>query len=253
MLAMQKMAQLFRGTKRQAASLRQELGLAHRNASARSSGAAQGRPPGLSAWLSLLMILVLLPAPELGSQQQPKISVEVKVVTVLATVRDKHGQIVSNLGKDDFTLEEDGHAQPITYFTRDTDLALTLGLLVDTSESQRRVLDEERAASQSFLDDLLRDKDQAFVIHFDREVELLQDVTSSQEKIAKALQLLESPRPQFSQTERKWRGWTAEAETVVAEAGMEGGMEARDAGAKASALAAPAPCSTMRFSWRRTR
>jgi len=62
------------------------------------------------------------------------------------------------------------------------------------------VLDQERAASQSFLDDLLRDKDQAFVIHFDREVELLQDVTSSQEKIAKALQLLEAPRPQFSQT-----------------------------------------------------
>ena len=157
-------------------------------------------PRGLSPWLSLLSILLLLPAPELGSQQQPKISVEVKVVTVLATVRDKHGQIVSNLGKDDFTLEEDGHAQPITYFTRDTDLALTLGLLVDTSESQRRVLGEERAASQSFLDDLLRDKDQAFVIHFDREVELLQDVTSSQEKIAKALQLLEAPRPQFSQT-----------------------------------------------------
>ncbi len=197
---MQKVAQLFQGTKRKTAACAENLGwpkimLPQDNPARRKAG-----PPGLSPWLSLLSILLLLPAPELGSQQQPKISVEVKVVTVLATVRDKHGQIVSNLGKDDFTLEEDGHAQPITYFTRDTDLALTLGLLVDTSESQRRVLGEERAASQSFLDDLLRDKDQAFVIHFDREVELLQDVTSSQEKIAKALQLLEAPRPQFSQT-----------------------------------------------------
>ena len=90
-------------------------------------------------------------------QQQPKIAVEVKVVNVLATVRDKHGQIVSNLGKDDFVLEEDGHPQTITYFSRETDLPLTLGLLVDTSLSQRRVLDQERTASQSFLDDMLRE------------------------------------------------------------------------------------------------
>ena len=197
MLAMQKMAQLLRGTKDKPPACARNL---FWPAVMLPQDHPTQRKTGPRPWLPLLMMLVLLPTLELGSQQQPKISVEVKVVTVLATVRDKHGQIVSNLGKDDFTLEEDGHAQPITYFTRDTDLALTLGLLVDTSESQRRVLDEERAASQSFLDDLLRDKDQAFVIHFDREVELLQDVTSSQEKIAKALQLLESPRPQFSQT-----------------------------------------------------
>lgn len=123
---------------------------------------------------------------------QPKISVEVNVVTVLATVRDKHGQIVSNLGKDDFTLEEDGRPQTISYFTRETDLPLTLGLLVDTSESQRRVIDEERTASHSFLDDMLRpDKDHAFVIHFDREVELLQDLTSSREKLEHALDFAE--------------------------------------------------------------
>jgi hypothetical protein len=74
------------------------------------------------------------------------------------------------LGKDDFVLEEDRRPQTITYFTRDTDLPLTLGLLVDTSESQRRVLDQERTASHNFLDDMLRENDQAFVIHFDREV-----------------------------------------------------------------------------------
>ena len=101
-------------------------------------------------------------------------SVQVKVVNVLATVRDKHGKIVNGLTKDDFSLTEDGRPQTLKYFARETDLPLTLGLLVDTSMSQRRVLNEERDASESFLAQVLReDQDKAFVIHFDREVELL--------------------------------------------------------------------------------
>jgi VWFA-related protein len=126
---------------------------------------------------------------------QQKIAVEVKVVNVLATVRDKHGKTISNLTKDDFALSEDGKPQTITYFTRETDLPLRLGLLVDTSLSQRRVLEEERTASYSFLDHLLRvDKDLAFVIHFDREVELLQEFTPSRPKLQAALQLLQTPQ-----------------------------------------------------------
>jgi len=129
------------------------------------------------------------------SQQQPAIAVDVRVVNVFATVRDKHGAIVPNLTKDDFTLEEDGRPQTIRYFTRETDLPLTLGLLVDTSMSQRRVLDQERSASSTFLDQVLRpNKDLAFVIHFDREVELLQDLTSSRQKLLSALELLQTPQ-----------------------------------------------------------
>lgn len=116
------------------------------------------------------------------------ISVKVDVVNVLATVRDKHGKIVNNLTKDDFTLTEDGRAQSIHYFSRETDLPLTLGLLVDTSRSQTRVLDQERSASHSFLDRMVReDRDRAFIIHFDHEVELLQDLTSSHQKLEVAL------------------------------------------------------------------
>ena len=179
------------------------------------TGSTRRRYP-LALWLCLSAMGLLLASGQLAGRQQPQqqsqqppqhaqqppqpqISVEVNVVTVLATVRDKHGQIVSNLGKDDFTLEEDGRPQTISYFTRETDLPLTLGLLVDTSESQRRVIDEERTASHSFLDDMLRpDKDHAFLIHFDREVELLQDLTSSREKLEHALDLLNVP--QFSQS-----------------------------------------------------
>src|SRR5271167_442265 len=135
--------------------------------------------------------------PELKRPQegQPTIAVEVKTVSLLATVRDKHGKIVSNLAKDDFQLDEDGRPQTINYFAHESDLPLRLGLLVDTSLSQRRVLDQERSASYSFLDKLLRqDKDLAFVIHFDREVELLQDFTPSRPKLQAALQSLQTPQ-----------------------------------------------------------
>jgi VWFA-related protein len=116
------------------------------------------------------------------------------VVNVLATVRDKHGKLVNNLSRDDFVLDEDGRPQTIKYFSRETGLPLTLGLLVDTSLSQRRVLDKERSASGSFVDQVLReDKDKAFLIHFDREVELLQDLTSSRQKLQAGLRLLETP------------------------------------------------------------
>ncbi|HYA98495.1 MAG TPA: VWA domain-containing protein, partial [Methylomirabilota bacterium] len=127
--------------------------------------------------------------------QPPKIAVEVKAVNVLATVRDRHGKIVSTLTKDDFTVQEDGRPQILNYFARGSDLPLRLGLLVDTSLSQRRVMDQERTASYSFLDQLLRqDKDLAFVIHFDREVELLQDFTASRPKLQAALQSLQTPQ-----------------------------------------------------------
>ena len=130
-----------------------------------------------------------------GSQPVSTIAVKVKVVNVLATVRDKHGQVVPNLTQNDFVLEEDGRPQTIRYFANETDLPLTLGLLVDTSLSQRRVLDQERSASRSFVTRMVReDRDKAFVIHFDREVELLQDLTSSHEKLESALDNLETPQ-----------------------------------------------------------
>jgi VWFA-related protein len=143
--------------------------------------------------------------------QEHTIAVDVKVVNVLATVRDKHGQIINNLGKDDFALQEDGRPETIKYFSRESDLPLTLGLLVDTSMSQRKVLGEERSASYSFLDKMLGAKDQAFVIHFDHEAELLQDLTSSKEKLQAALDKLEMPeRPALARgggSGRSGGGW----------------------------------------------
>src|SRR5580692_1060934 len=129
----------------------------------------------LGSGLSILLADKLLRA-----QQDSTFSTDVNVVNVFATVRDKKGQILRNLTKDDFTLAEDGRPQTIRYFSQESGLPLTLGLLVDTSMSQRRVLGKERDASYRFLDQVLReDRDKAFLIHFDREIELLQDLTSS--------------------------------------------------------------------------
>ena len=82
----------------------------------------------------------------------------------------------------------------IRYFSQDANLPMTLGLLVDTSRSQSASLEAERNASRSFLDQMLvQPKDKAFLIHFDKEVELLQDLTSSREKLQAALDLLKTP------------------------------------------------------------
>jgi len=135
------------------------------------------------------------PGQQQTAQGTPKISIQVNAVSVPTTVRDKHGKIVSNLNKEDFSVAEDGRPQTISYFVKEGNVPLRLGLLVDTSLSQRRVLDQERSASYSFLDQLLRqDKDLAFVIHFDRDVELLQDFTASRPKLQAALQSLQTPQ-----------------------------------------------------------
>ncbi|HEY1461939.1 MAG TPA: VWA domain-containing protein [Terriglobales bacterium] len=134
--------------------------------------------------------------PAAAPDKPADVSVNVNVVNALATVRDKHNKLVKNLSKDDFTLTDNGVPQTIHYFAQESDLPLSLGLLVDTSLSQRNVLDDERTASYKFLDQMLRvDKDVAFVIHFDHEIELLQDLTSSRAKLEDALHSLQIAQP----------------------------------------------------------
>ena len=123
------------------------------------------------------------------------LQVNVKVVTMAVTVRDKHGAIVPNLTKADFTLTDDTHPQTIKYFNIDNNLPLNLGLLVDTSMSQRNVLDDERTASLHFLDQMIAGKqDKAFLIQFDREVDLLEDLTSDKNKLRAAIDQLGAPQ-----------------------------------------------------------
>jgi VWFA-related protein len=117
----------------------------------------------------------------------------VKVVNVLASVRTKKNEIVRDLTKDDFVLLENGLLQTIRYFSRESDLPLTVGLMIDTSMSQARVLTAERGASFRFLDQVLRAKDKLFVMQFDMSVQLRQELTSSLRKLEDILAYVDTP------------------------------------------------------------
>jgi VWFA-related protein len=107
-----------------------------------------------------MKVLLLLAAAFPLCAQDAKFTSDVNAVTLFATVRDSDGRIAKDLMRDDFVLLDNGAPQAITYFARESDLPLTLGLLVDTSGSQINVLEPERQASYTFLDQVLRpDKD----------------------------------------------------------------------------------------------
>jgi len=134
-------------------------------------------------------------------QDTATFSTSVKVVDLLAVVRTKKGEIISNLGKDDFSILENGRPQTIRYFSKETDLPLTIGLMVDTSVSQLKVLDAERTATFHFLDHVLReDKDQVFLMQFDMAVMMRQPLTASRSKLEEKLSLVDAPtRAELSQ------------------------------------------------------
>ncbi|PYV35204.1 MAG: VWA domain-containing protein [Acidobacteria bacterium] len=109
------------------------------------------------------------------------------VVDVFAVVKDHHGHLVPDLTKDDFELTENNDPQQIRYFSRETDTPLTMGILVDTSPSQGRVLPREQVEAKAFVRQVIRPKDLAFVLHFDVDVELLQDFTGDKSRLERAI------------------------------------------------------------------
>ena len=153
------------------------------------------RPTLLFFALALVAALSLL-APRAPSQQpstaqsMTTIKVQAREVLLPVTVIDKHGALVTNLTAKDFTLTEDGRPQVIKSFTTQSNLPFRLGLLVDTSRSVYSAMDSERKAAEKFVDLMLSADpkaavrgDEAFLIHFDREVELLEDFTNSRDKL----------------------------------------------------------------------
>jgi VWFA-related protein len=112
---------------------------------------------------------------------------QVNVVNVFFNVKDKHGMLIPNLTKEDFQVLEDGKPQTIKYFSAESNQPLTLGIMIDTSASQTRVLTIEQEACAEFLHSVLRPKDLAFVINFDVDVDLDQDFTNNVRDLTRAL------------------------------------------------------------------
>jgi VWFA-related protein len=141
-------------------------------------------------FLPALLLLPLVSPAQKEQEQPPTIKVDVDVVSLLCSVRDKKGGLVATLTKDDFEVFEDGKKQEIRYFARETDLPLTIGLLIDVSVSQQGLIEAERRAGSQFFSQVLGKKDMAFLISFGSEAELLQDFTNSQKLLRAALDQL---------------------------------------------------------------
>ncbi len=142
--------------------------------------------------LSVLLFLFFQLSSPLAAQQQPTeagpvLKVTTRVVNVYAVVRTKHGQLIPNLNKSDFEIKEDNIPQKILYFSRETDTPLTMAIMVDTSPSQGRVLGTEQREADAFLRQVLGPKDLACVMHFDVDVELLQDFTNDTRLLKSAI------------------------------------------------------------------
>jgi VWFA-related protein len=116
-----------------------------------------------------------------------QIRVEVNLVNLFATVRDKHKAIVTGLTKDDFQVYEDGQQQEITYFSAESNLPITLGMLMDTSGSEYYMLSAEKEAASRFLGRVLRKGDLAMIMSFDTDVDLLADFTDDRGMLNRAI------------------------------------------------------------------
>jgi VWFA-related protein len=163
---------------------------------------------------AIAFLLVLNASPGARGQDEATFSTDVKVVNILATVRTKSGAIVNDLGKDDFSLSENGRPETIRYVSRESDLPLTIGLMVDTSMSQARVLEKERSASFQFVDQVLRETlDKVFVMQFDMAVLTRQQLTSSRRALEESLPYVDTPSK--SELEAQRGGGTLLFDAVV--------------------------------------
>jgi VWFA-related protein len=129
-----------------------------------------------------------LPRPQNQTTASPPVfKVQTEVVNVYAVVKDRKGRLVPDLTRNDFELTEDGTPQQIRYFARDTRTPLTMCIMIDTSPSQGRVLATEQRQAEAFLQEVMQPKDLASVLHFDVQVELLQDFTASLPMLSRAV------------------------------------------------------------------
>lgn len=130
-------------------------------------------------------------APDTSQEDQPvsaeTLKVNVNLVSLYFTVKDKHNALIATLTKNDCDFFEDKQPQTLKNFAAEADQPLTLGILLDTSGSQQNVLPMEQQAGANFLKSILRKKDEAFLLTFDVDVNLEQDFTNNPSELARAI------------------------------------------------------------------
>jgi VWFA-related protein len=142
----------------------------------------------LLAWsVVLAMVVTAMPAMPQEPAQGPVIKSEVTLVNLFATVRDKNHRVVTDLKQDDFKVSEDGHEEKVAFFSKEMQLPITLGLLLDTSGSEQFMLGAIQDAGGRFMHRVLKKGDEAMVISFDSDVDLLSDFTDDKTILDRAI------------------------------------------------------------------
>src|SRR5215469_10820274 len=137
-----------------------------------------------------LVLTAALAAPALPQEPGtlgPTIRTQVNLVNLFATVRDKNKRIVGDLKQQDFKIAEDGQDQQIAFFSKEVTLPITLALLLDTSGSEQFMLGAIQEMGGRFLDRVLRKGDEALVMSFDTDVDLLSDWTDDRHQLDRAI------------------------------------------------------------------
>lgn len=158
---------------------------------------------------ALLFAALFLPliAGQIAKSPRDTLTVDANLVSIRATVRDRNGQLVSDLTQDNFVLRQDGNVQPIRYFTKGADAPLSLVLLVDTSDSQTPFLRDEMTASKLFFEEMIQGKeDRAGLVQFGDIIIQLQDMTHSVEALKRSLGYIADPPKSISDASRARRG-----------------------------------------------
>jgi VWFA-related protein len=136
---------------------------------------------------SAALTLATPAVPQGQTQNPPTIKTEVSLVNLFATVRDKNKRVVTDLKQDNFKIFEDGHEEKIAFFSKEITLPITLGLLLDTSGSEQNMLGAIQGAGSRFLRRVLRKGDEAMIISFDTDVDLLSDFTDDRSILDRAI------------------------------------------------------------------
>ena len=144
--------------------------------------------------LALLLLVPTMPS-RVAAQSRPgqdedlgaAIKVDVDVVSLYCTVHNKQNGLIASLTRNDFDLAEDAKPQTIKYFSKETNIPLTIGMLIDVSGSQATMIDPERQAGSQFFSNVLKNKDVAFLISFGADSELLQDITGTPRLLQRGL------------------------------------------------------------------
>ena len=187
---------------------------------------------------TVAMTLAVPAMPQEPAPQTPVIKSEVNLVSLFATVRDKKKHIIPSLKMEDFKIFEDDQEQKVAFFSNERALPITLGLLIDTSGSEENRLPAEQEAATSFLNQVLRKGDEAMVISFGADVDLLSDFTDDRARLDRAIRSTRINAPNVSLTnpgplppESRTRGlrgtafydavWVACSEKLATEAGRK--------------------------------